>query len=281
MLTLTGKQRTGSFLDSLIEIPDGKWFIDFNVAREDGEVVTVESLPTDFCSDTGAEMRVRLREYLCTHHLATLGLAPVTVTTHYGVPIKKRQRIVPDLYEETYEPNLKQLFVADHPFLLFYIGRWSEETMGCSSTFATARMVNPSKNRMFANAPYPVFTRGAVKWNWTRMTDLASVIGLEPLVAWNFYYHIAIGVDWISSMDDQYGMTFCLGDTPEETCKTREVELKEGPPSPVRLRYNDPYSVHTESAKDFSCVQWDKVWVNSSWAMRVCYLHHFGFKPVV
>jgi hypothetical protein len=279
MLTLTGKQ-TGSYRDSLIEIPDGKWTTIFNTNRENSQTIAIEPLPVEFLTNTSAESRDKLRKYLCTHRFATLSLTPVTVTRHIGVPLKKRQRKVYDSCGDctSHEPNFKELFVADSPFLLFYIGAWSEEAYPGSSTFATARMVNAEKKKNLPDVPQPIFTRGAHGWNWTTMSDLASTLKLDPLVLWNFYFHIAIGADWVSTIDDRYGLVYALGDTPRHTYKTVEVDFIEKPPIPI-----PDWSLPSDSdflKIVFSHIEWDKIWIPATWAMRVCYLHHFGMKPV-
>lgn len=196
-------------------------------------------------------------------------------------------------------PFWRYLFVAGYPFLMFTVGDGDVEGMfgrteyHLCPTFVPARMVNRRKRKNFPRVPHPRFVRGANGWNWARMTDLASVLGLDPATLWKQYYHIAIGAEWLSCSTHKYGFVVCEGESPSNSRETMKVMLWDEAPAPFamgyilqeaeELCYTDPGldldDAEQKVASNFSVVDWSQIWVPAVWAMRVCYLHHFVFQP--
>lgn len=281
----------GKFVET--EIPEGSWVAIFNsldTAVPASETKSVLPLPAELMRVSGdGDGREKLAKYIEKERVAIVSNDEVHPKLYVLGCIPRCNMADEGEYPEYHgREHWQYALVADKPFGVicwencdYYHDDYSLDW----EDFVVATQVVGEK--LTSRAPtfrHPRFVRGSDGWRWTRLSDLAQVLGEDPLAVWEFYFHICIGTSHICMGAMEHALYVCNGDAPHYGAETEE-EFRFKVPLPRSLGgtlCEEFPEQHSESERE----RWrklsapDKVWVPAGWAMTACYLHHFGFKPL-
>ncbi len=274
----------GEFVET--DIPDGSWiavFRSLNTAVPAEQMKPVLPLPEELMQISGEkEGRKLLRDYVETERLATLSHSPINLQ-HYVLGCIGSINIGDDDFPEYHgREHWKYALVADQPF-----GVLCWENCTCYSDcyslkwedFVVARKVKGNKITNTPSVRHPNFTR-VKRWRWARLSELAECLDEDPMVVWNFYFHISIGSSRNAQGASAHILHVRCGDKPSDapfgSQETDEAWWDEVPP----LGY-----ITCDNLRPSRDCYWKEqpphaMWVPAGWAMQTCYLHHFSFKPM-
>jgi hypothetical protein len=280
----------GKFVET--EIPEGSWVAIFNsldTAVPASEMKPVLSLPVEMLHvSDNAEGRIKLNEYIKKERIAIVSndeVHPQLYVLGFIPPYNIGDEDYPEYCDHG---HWQYALVADKPFGVicwenreyyndYYSLDWEDFVMA-------KEVVGKRLTTKRLKIRHPKFVRGDLNWRWTRLSDLAEVLGEDPMTVWKFYFHICIGTSRICPGATEHALRVCNGDAPNCSGETDEewigaVPLPRRLEGALREQFPDSYD-------DSDRERWnklsapDKVWVPAGWAMTACYLHHFGFKPL-
>lgn len=130
---------------------------------------------------------------------------------------------------------------------------------GCFKRLSLARQIVKGEPTRELRVKHPSFVRGARRWRWCTLTDLASCLNLDIERLWNFYHPIQ-DIEWQGKYFDF--------DAKGRVILTIAVD---DPLAEVSIR-----SFGTNRAGSLSL---ERIWVPAGWAMNVCRLSALGYVP--
>lgn len=276
----------GEFVET--DIPDGSWvsvLCSLDTAVPATEARSALPLPAELMQISGAkEGRKLLRDHVEKERMVTLSHVPITPQLHVLGYIGPSQmggdEMFPDI-DYHGRGHWKYALVADKPFGVlcwencdYYPDDYSLEW----EDFVVAGKVKGDKITTGPSVRHPNFTR-VERWRWARLSELAECLGEDPMVLWEFYFHIGIGSSQNALGASEHILHVRCGDKPSDApFGAKETDA---------VWWNGvPLLGYTAYEQFRPCGGWywkeqppHKMWVPAGWAMQVCYLHHFGFRP--
>lgn len=297
----------GDFMET--DIPDGSWIARFrslNTAVPADQMKPMLPLPKELMQVSGTgEGRKQIHSYIEKEWIATVSNDHITPQWHvlgYIKPCNSGDEDYPDYHGRG---HWEYILVADKPFgvICWQNCHYYHDDYGLDwEDFVVAGRVTGDKITRGVVVRRPRFIKSESEdfnkngWRWTQLSELAQVLGEDPMTVWEFYFHIGVGSSHVIIGRTEHTVFIGRGDKPghpDETDDDEGMFIEKVPPPLWPCEYHPPYDfqVGGGTGSPFN-PKWlermaelkrktdpMKVWVPAGWAMTACYLHHFGFKP--
>ncbi len=275
------KKGRGEFVEA--DIPEGSWvavFCSLDTAVPSAEMKPVFPLPKELMQvSDNKDGRKLLRDYVEKERMATISNDSIALQRHvlgYIGPSNMGDETFPEYHGRG---HWKYALVADKPFGVlcwencdYYHDDYSLDW----EDFVVAGKVKGDKITSGPSVRHPNFTR-CDGWRWARLSELAECLGEDPMMVWDFYFHISIGSSGNALGASEHILHVRYGNQPSDAHYGTQETFPDASWSEIPS-LNYPFSTFSNDFHRKDCPP-QKMWVPAGWAMQACYLHHFGFKP--